>query len=90
MQTDKQTNKQTNKQTIFFHMTLLTVEGIYIFWTYTRSETYARANNAGNWSPNHFVPLVRSSNNIELQHDLVLSNIAYSNAVSFTVTEIRS
>lgn len=63
---------------------------ICIFWTHMRSETYARANNAGNWSPNHFVPLVRSSNNIELQHDLVLPNIAFSNTVSFTFTEIRS
>lgn len=49
---------------------------IYIFWTHTLNETYARKNNQGYWSPNHFVPLVFSS------------NISYSNSVSFILTEI--
>ena len=44
---------------------------ICIFWTHTLNETYARKNNQGNWSPNHFVPLILSS------------NISYSNSVSF-------
>lgn len=44
---------------------------ICIFWTHTLNETNARKNNHGNWSPNHFVPLVLSS------------NMSYSNSVSF-------
>ncbi|CAF4952261.1 unnamed protein product, partial [Rotaria magnacalcarata] len=30
---------------------------ICLFWTHTESEIEARRSNAGNWSPNHFVPL---------------------------------
>jgi hypothetical protein len=48
---------------------------IYIFWTHTRSEIQARRNNAGNWSPNHFVPLLLPSTKSRPQADLSLLNI---------------
>ena len=38
---------------------------ICILWTHTQSEVYARQSNAGNWSPNHFVPLLHPSNNFQ-------------------------
>lgn len=31
---------------------------IYLFWSHARNETDARNMNGGNWTPNHFVPLV--------------------------------
>ncbi|CAF4853382.1 unnamed protein product [Rotaria sp. Silwood1] len=43
---------------------------IYIFWSHTQSEIYARRNNAGNWSPNHFVPLLLPSNESQYQNSM--------------------
>lgn len=37
---------------------------IYILWTNTNDEREARRKNAGNWSPNHFVPLLFPSENL--------------------------
>ncbi|CAF1991547.1 unnamed protein product [Rotaria magnacalcarata] len=44
---------------------------VCIFWKHTQSETNARKNNAGNWSPNHFVPLLLPSDNFQGQNFLV-------------------
>lgn len=48
---------------------------IYLLWTNTQNEILARQNNAGNWSPNHFVPLLLSSSDLELQTSLSQSDI---------------
>ncbi|CAF5120484.1 unnamed protein product, partial [Rotaria sp. Silwood1] len=38
--------------------------------SHTQSEIYARRNNAGNWSPNHFVPLLLPSNESQYQNSM--------------------
>ena len=39
---------------------------ITILWSHTMTETDAKAMNHGNWSPNHFVPLLPSGSNVAL------------------------
>ena len=55
---------------------------ICIFWTHTQSEIDARRNNAGNWSPNHFVPLLLPSDNSQSQNHLAQPKISGSGLVS--------
>ena len=55
---------------------------ICIFWTHTQSEIYARNNNAGNWTPNHFVPLLLPSGKSQSQNILAQSKISRSDSVS--------
>jgi len=55
---------------------------IYIFWSHTRSEIYARRSNAGNWSPNHFVPLLLPSNESQYQNSMTEPKAAGSGLVS--------
>ncbi|CAF5160737.1 unnamed protein product, partial [Rotaria magnacalcarata] len=43
---------------------------ICLFWTHSESGIEARRNNAGNWSPNHFVPLLLPSHNSQSQNHL--------------------
>ncbi|CAF4999022.1 unnamed protein product [Rotaria sp. Silwood1] len=43
---------------------------IYIFWSHTQNETEARRSNAGNWTPNHFVPLLLPSSESQNQNSL--------------------
>ncbi|CAF1021874.1 unnamed protein product, partial [Rotaria magnacalcarata] len=51
---------------------------ICIFWTHTKSEIDARQSNAGNWSPNHFVPLLLPSDNSQSQNHLAQPKISVS------------
>ncbi|CAF1446893.1 unnamed protein product [Rotaria sordida] len=44
-------------------------ETIYIFWTHTQNEINARRSNAGNWTPNHFVPLLLPLHNLYFQNE---------------------
>ncbi|CAF3690086.1 unnamed protein product [Rotaria socialis] len=53
-------------------------ETICLFWTHTESEIEARRSNAGNWSPNHFVPLLLPSDNSQSQNHLRQSKISGS------------
>lgn len=48
---------------------------ICLFWTHTRDELSVCSSNGGQWSPNHFVPLLYSSDNI------LSSDIQYLNVV---------
>lgn len=48
----------------------VSTETIYVFWSHTKSEACVRVTNAGNWSPNHFVPLVLSSNDFSSEDRL--------------------
>lgn len=43
---------------------------IYIMWTHTQSEIFVRQSNGGNWSPNHFVPLLHPSNDFQYGEDI--------------------
>ncbi|CAF1049305.1 unnamed protein product [Rotaria sordida] len=43
---------------------------IYIFWSHTQSETDARRINVGNWTPNHFIPLLLPSSESQDQNKL--------------------
>ncbi|CAF3371146.1 unnamed protein product [Rotaria sp. Silwood2] len=43
---------------------------IYIVWPPTQSETDARRSNAGNWTPNHFVPLLLPSSESQNKNNL--------------------
>ena len=56
---------------------------IFIFWTNTQNEIYARRSNAGNWTPNHFVPLLLPPNNSQSQGDTTQPIIVGSGSVSF-------
>ncbi|CAF3155653.1 unnamed protein product, partial [Rotaria socialis] len=51
---------------------------ICLFWTHTESEIEARRSNAGNWSPNHFVPLLLPSDNSQSQNHLSQPKISGS------------
>ena len=42
---------------------------IHIFWTHIQNETYVRSSNAGNWTPNHFVPLLFPLGYFQIQND---------------------
>jgi hypothetical protein len=55
---------------------------IYIFWTHTQSEIDARNSNAGNWSPNHFVPLLLLPDKSTFQNNLLPPKINFSDTVS--------
>lgn len=57
---------------------------ICIFWTHTASESYVRRINAGNWSPNHFVPLLFPPNCLQDQNDLSQANITGPGPVRLT------
>ncbi|CAF1608295.1 unnamed protein product, partial [Adineta ricciae] len=54
---------------------------IHIFWTHTQNEVEARQSNGSNWSPNHFVPLLLSSNS---SHDWTASSPNYNNFLEST------
>ncbi|CAF4206782.1 unnamed protein product, partial [Rotaria magnacalcarata] len=58
---------------------------IFIFWTHTLNEIGARNNNAGNWTPNHFVPLILPSNNPEFQ-----TNLSHPQVLSSDTTPTKS
>ena len=62
---------------------------IFIFWSNTQSEIYARSCNSGNWSPNHFVPLLALSHDTTLESTFSSSNIILSNTVSKTLFVVR-
>ncbi|CAM4986395.1 unnamed protein product [Rotaria socialis] len=53
-------------------------KAICLFWTHTESEIDARRSNAGNWSPNHFVPLLLPSDNSQSQNCLAQPKISGS------------
>jgi hypothetical protein len=55
---------------------------IFVFWSNTQSEIYARSCNAGNWTPNHFVPLLALPDDMIHQSTFSSSDISLSNAVS--------
>lgn len=55
---------------------------ICLFWTHTESEIEVRRSNAGNWSPNHFVPLLLPSDNSHSQNHLGQPKISGSGSVS--------
>ncbi|CAF2182230.1 unnamed protein product, partial [Rotaria magnacalcarata] len=55
---------------------------ICIFWTHTQREIDARQSNAGNWSPNHFVPLLLPSDNSQSQNHIAQPKISGSGSVS--------
>lgn len=57
---------------------------IYILWTHTESESYVRRINGGNWTPNHFAPLLLSSNLAHSQNDLAHPKIIGSGSVTST------
>ncbi|CAF1642845.1 unnamed protein product, partial [Adineta ricciae] len=52
---------------------------IYILWSNTQSEIYARSCNAGNWTPNHFVPLLAVRDDTILQNTFSSADVAFSN-----------
>ncbi|CAM4822210.1 unnamed protein product [Rotaria magnacalcarata] len=54
---------------------------IFIFWTHTRNEVQARNSNSGNWTPNHFVPLLFSSDNVEFQNNPSQSQVISSEII---------
>ncbi|CAF1549878.1 unnamed protein product [Rotaria magnacalcarata] len=58
---------------------------IFIFWTHTLNEIGTRNNNAGNWTPNHFVPLLLPSNNPEFQ-----TNLSHPQVLSSDATPTKS
>ncbi|CAF1641912.1 unnamed protein product [Rotaria magnacalcarata] len=53
-------------------------KAICLFWTHTESEIEARRSNAGNWSPNHFVPLLLPSDNSQSLNCLAQPKISGS------------
>ena len=55
---------------------------ICIFWTHTQREIDARRSNAGNWSPNHVVPLLLPSDNSPSGNHLAQPKISGSGLVS--------
>ena len=56
---------------------------IFIFWTNIQNEIYARRNNAGSWTPNHFVSLLLSPDNSRSQDDTTQPIIVGSGSVGF-------
>jgi hypothetical protein len=54
----------------------------YIYFGHTQSEIYARNSNAGNWSPNHFVPLLLLPDKSTFQNNLLPPKINFSDTVS--------
>lgn len=59
-------------------------EIIHIFWTHTKNETYVRSSNAGHWTPNHFVPLLLSSDYSQTENDWTQSKSVSSSLVSYS------
>ncbi|CAF4286258.1 unnamed protein product, partial [Rotaria magnacalcarata] len=57
-----------------------------LFWTHTESEIDARRSNAGNWSPNHFVPLLLPSDNSQSQNCLAQPKISGSGSTPTKAT----
>ncbi|CAF2144359.1 unnamed protein product [Rotaria magnacalcarata] len=55
-------------------------------WTHTESEIEKRRSNAGNWSPNHFVPLLLPSDNSQSQNYLAQPKISGSGSTPTKVT----
>ncbi|CAF1159937.1 unnamed protein product, partial [Rotaria magnacalcarata] len=71
-------------------------KAICLFWTHTESEIEARRSNAGNWSPNHFVPLLLPSDNSQSQNHLDQPKISGSGSTptkattkNNTLTQVR-
>ncbi|CAF5177646.1 unnamed protein product, partial [Rotaria magnacalcarata] len=69
---------------------------ICLFWTHSESGIEARRNNAGNWSPNHFVPLLLPSHNSQSQNHLGQPKISGSGSTptkattkNNTLTQVR-
>ncbi|CAF1501115.1 unnamed protein product, partial [Rotaria magnacalcarata] len=61
-------------------------KAICLFWTHTESEIEARRSNAGNWSPNHFVPLLLPSGNSQSQNHLAQPKISGSGSTPTKAT----
>ncbi|CAF2088218.1 unnamed protein product, partial [Rotaria magnacalcarata] len=61
-------------------------KAICLFWTHTESEIDARRSNAGNWSPNHFVPLLLPSDNSQSQNCLAQPKISGSGSTPTKAT----
>ncbi|CAF4622447.1 unnamed protein product [Rotaria socialis] len=59
-------------------------KAICLFWTHTESDIDARSSNAGNWSPNHFVPLLLPSDNSQSQNHLAQPKISDSGSATTT------
>ncbi|CAF2150657.1 unnamed protein product [Rotaria magnacalcarata] len=66
------------------------------FWTHTQREIDARQSNAGNWSPNHFVPLLLPSDNSQSQNHIAQPKISGSGSTptkattkNNTLTQVR-
>ncbi|CAF4230040.1 unnamed protein product [Rotaria magnacalcarata] len=59
---------------------------ICLFWTHSESGIEARRNNAGNWSPNHFVPLLLPSHNSQSQNHLGQPKISGSGSTPTKAT----
>ena len=57
---------------------------VFILWTHTLNEMDARNSNNGNWTPNHFVPLLLPLNNAEFQSNLSHRQVLSSDIVSST------
>ncbi|CAF1357094.1 unnamed protein product, partial [Adineta steineri] len=69
---------------------------IFIFWTHTQSEMHVRNSNSGNWTPNHFVPLLLPSDDDAFQINPSEQEPVYlattptkSTAKNNTVTQVR-
>lgn len=63
--------------TFNFRQNCLSSNTIHIFWTNTRKEIEVCQNNRGNWSPNHFVPLLLPPNGSQTWIDLSPNNINF-------------
>ncbi|CAF3466584.1 unnamed protein product, partial [Rotaria socialis] len=61
-------------------------KAICLFWAHTESETGARRINAGNWAPNHFMPLLLPSDNSQSQDHLVQPKISGSGSTPTKAT----
>ncbi|CAF1507417.1 unnamed protein product, partial [Adineta ricciae] len=59
---------------------------IFIFWSNTQSEIYARSCNAGHWSPNHFVPLLALPDDKTLESGFSSPDNALSNTTPTKAT----
>ncbi|CAF4236847.1 unnamed protein product [Rotaria magnacalcarata] len=59
---------------------------ICLFWTHTESKIEARRSNAGNSSPNHFVPLLLPSDNSQSQNHLDQPKISGSGSTPTKAT----
>ncbi|CAF1289231.1 unnamed protein product [Adineta steineri] len=67
-----------------------TTNTIFIFWSNTKSEIYARSGNAGNWTPNHFVPLLALPGDAISQNTFLSSDITTSNTTPTKLTTKNS